>query len=287
MAVKKRSCHKFIVPTDFSAGSTHAMKLAIDLAGQGSRVIAVHAIDPFPYQFGPEESSNLKREQTWTAAQQSMTNWLRDGRFSDCDGIVVEGEAAPAIARFTAAQSADFVVLATSARRHAPRLLLGSVAEEIFREIKCPVFVLGPKSRPPQNQKLSRIVFATDLEPHSLAALFALSTIGNMFDSQVSVIRAVTAVYSPKDQNRIETETRQRFELAADRTLTQRLKKIHIEFAQPVKAITDFAKVQKADAIAMGIRSGGAMSRAATHIPWTIAHRVIAEAKCPVMVIRG
>lgn len=290
MAVKKqasRSRHTIVVPTDFSARSTHAMRLALDLAGQGSKVIAVHALDPFPYQFGPEESSNLKRKETWTKAQQSMADWLQHGRFSNCDAIIVEGEAAPAIIRFTAAQGADFVVLATSARRHVPRLLLGSVAEEIFREIKSPVFVLGPKSHPPRNQKLLRIVFATDLEPHSLAALSPLSRIGNMFDSEVSVFRAVPAGDSRKERSRIEMETRERFEAAADRALRQRIRKIHIEFAQPAKAITSFANSQKADAIAMGIRSGGEVSRAVTHIPWTLAHRVIAEAKCPVLVIRG
>jgi nucleotide-binding universal stress UspA family protein len=48
-----------------------------------------------------------------------------------------------------------------------------------------------------------------------------------------------------------------------------------------------FAKRLKADAIVMGIRSGSELTRAAAHIPWALAHRVIADARWPVLTIRG
>jgi nucleotide-binding universal stress UspA family protein len=179
-------------------------------------------------------------------------------------------------------------VLATSARRRAARLLLGSVAEEIFRGVNCPVVVLGPKAHLFKRRRVSRLVFATDLEPHSLAAVPQLSKITKRFPSDVSVIRAVHPdIKSRTERSRIRRETRLKVETASDFRLRKNIKQIRVEFDHPVRAITAFANARKADAIVMGIRSGGDLGRAATHIPWTLAHRVIAKAKCPVMTIRG
>jgi nucleotide-binding universal stress UspA family protein len=69
--------------------------------------------------------------------------------------------------------------------------------------------------------------------------------------------------------------------------ISKAYKKHQDRFSTPAKGILNVANRLHADAIVMGIRSGGELSRAATHIPWTLAHRVIAEAKCPVITIRG
>jgi nucleotide-binding universal stress UspA family protein len=252
------------------------------------RLTAVHAVDPFQYRFGPQESSNLRRQQAWASAQESMARWLQAGKFCDASATVIEGEAAPAIAEFVTSNGADLIVVGTSGRRHANRLLLGSVAEEIFREIKCPVVVLGPKTRPRKRRAVPRFVFATDLEPHSLAALSQLSKLCTRFHSDVAVVRAVPLhTECAGERNRLRKEARERFEAAADQNLKRHTRKISVVFAPPVKAIPVFANRFGADAIVMGIRSGGELSRATTHIPWTLAHRVITEAKCPVITIRG
>jgi nucleotide-binding universal stress UspA family protein len=221
-------------------------------------------------------------------AQESVSRWLQESKLSGCDTIVIEGEAAPAITAFAAAKGADLIVLATSARRPAARLLLGSVAEELFRMANCPVFVLGTKAAAAKKRKLSRLVFATDLEPHSLAALSQVSGISDRLGASVSVIRAVHPdITSRRERNRIRTETKQTVEAAADPVLRKRIRKIHVEFAHPVKAIVGFANRLKADAIVVGIRSVGELIRASTHIPWALAHRVITEAACPVLTIRS
>ena len=68
-----------------------------------------------------------------------------------------------AISKFADTKHADLVVLATAARRRGVRLLLGSVAEEIFRNLKCPVFVLGPKTGAPKKLRAWRLLFANIL----------------------------------------------------------------------------------------------------------------------------
>jgi nucleotide-binding universal stress UspA family protein len=217
-----------------------------------------------------------------------MARWLQEGKFCDASAAVIEGEAAPAIAEFVASKGADLVVIGTSGRRDVNRLLLGSVAEEMFRDLKCPVVVVGPRARWLKKRKAARLVFATDLEPHSLAALSELKKLRSTFHSSVAVIRAVPHVSKlPGERNRLRNDTRERFKAVADRNLMKHTKRVDVAFAPPIKAITNFANRLHANAIVMGIRSGGELSRAVTHIPWTLAHRVIAEAKCPVITIRG
>jgi nucleotide-binding universal stress UspA family protein len=125
------------------------MKFAQNLARvSGTRVTAVHTVDSLEYSFGPKDLRELKKQQVWALAQESMARWLEEGGFSNCANSMMEGEAAPAIAQFIAAHGVDLIVVSTSARLRAARIAFGSVAEEIFRKSACPVFVLGPKVEP-------------------------------------------------------------------------------------------------------------------------------------------
>lgn len=283
-----RPHYQIAVPTDFSPASTSAMKFAQNLARvRGTRVTAVHTIDSLEYSFGPKDLRELKKQQIWAAAQESMARWMKEGGFSNCGTSMIEGEAAPAIAKFIAFDAIDLIVVSTSARLRAARIAFGSVAEEIFRKSACPVFVLGPKVRA-SKRPLTRLVFATDLEPHSLAALPHLSAFARKFDCSVSVIRAVHSdIQSRPERSRISEQTEEKIKSAADPELRRRIGKIQVEFAHPAQAITSFANRIKASGIVMGVRGGGDWDRATTHIPWALAHRIIAQAKLPVLTIRG
>lgn len=143
--------YQIIVPTDFSARSTTALAFAASVARPGDKLMAVHAVDPLPYQFGSPESSNSRRQLEWSAAQRRMAQWLQQNQYAQrIESALIEGESAPAVAEFVKAKGGNLLVLATSARQHAKRLLLGSVAEEIFRMSNSPVMVLGPKAHLPK-----------------------------------------------------------------------------------------------------------------------------------------
>lgn len=278
---------EILVPTDFSAGSARAMQYAMDMCGGKCRVTAVHAVDPFPYAYGPVKSRRLKRRRALALAHEVFAGWVK-GKFLGSDKIVIEGEPAPAIIKYAAAEAADVIVLATSARRLAARIVLGSVAEEIFGAVKCPVVVIGPKAHPFKERRVARLIFATNLEPHSVATLPQLSQIGGRIPSEISVIRAVHPdIKSRTERSRIRKDTELQVKRASDSRLRKHIKEIHVAFDHPVRAITAFANARKADAIVMGIRSRGDLSRAATHIPWALAHRVIAKAQCAVLIIRS
>ena len=71
----------------------------------------------------------------------------------------------------------DLAVLGTHGRRAFKKLLLGSVAEEVFRIAPCPVLTVGPKTAPvPARCELRHILYPLEFFPDtSKAALFVVS----------------------------------------------------------------------------------------------------------------
>lgn len=72
----------------------------------------------------------------------------------------------------------DLIVLGTHGRTGWGKVLLGSVAESIFRKAPCPVVTVGPhcSADPKRSVEFHQIVFATNFSPESLvAAPYAVS----------------------------------------------------------------------------------------------------------------
>ena len=69
------------------------------------------------------------------------------------------------------------IVISTCSRKELEKLLLGSVAEEVFRNAECPVLTVGPHAtRWPADGNLRHIVYATDFGPESVHGLpYAIS----------------------------------------------------------------------------------------------------------------
>ncbi len=63
------------MPTDFGLGSSRAMACAVSLAKTTkSKLVAVHAIDPFEYSFGPKNLCHLKQQQVWLPVTKPWLN---------------------------------------------------------------------------------------------------------------------------------------------------------------------------------------------------------------------
>ncbi len=58
-----------------------------------------------------------------------------------------------------------------------------------------------------------------------------------------------------------------------------------VQFGPPADCILQEALDSKADLIVLGVRAAAGHLGAATHLPWATAHKVIAQAHCPVLTI--
>jgi nucleotide-binding universal stress UspA family protein len=133
--------------TDFSEASRAALPVVAAIARKyGSQISAAHVWAPLPYSMvTPEELSSLEGKEE-SDARDVLEKFVRIKEF---EGLPVTpilkcGDAARELSRIVHQHHIDLAVLSTHGRTGFKRLLMGSVAEELFRNLPCPVLTVGP-----------------------------------------------------------------------------------------------------------------------------------------------
>jgi nucleotide-binding universal stress UspA family protein len=115
----------------------------------------LHVVDwpgSLPYSFGFTEGRHAgqavleARDRMIGEGQALVTrvaNSLRRDGFEPATSVVV-GDVAETILQGAAGWRADLVILGTHGRGGLDRLVMGSVAEAVLRQAKCPVEIVGP-----------------------------------------------------------------------------------------------------------------------------------------------
>ncbi len=186
----------------------------------------------------------------------------------------------------------DLIVVGTHGRTGADKLLMGSVAEEIFRRSPVPVLTIGPNVRGDVHNgaRFHRVLFATDLD----AGVAGWRAIRRLFGARESVPSGVTAgdAASPSitaDENggNFGGEAMHRlYEIVPDDAKLEFPAEVAVEYGEPAERIVKVAKQRGADLIVLGVRKTAHIG-AATHLERAIAHKVVAHAPCPVLTVRG
>ena len=194
----------------------------------------------------------------------------------------------------------DMIVLGTHGRTGLGKLLLGSVAEDILRHASCPVLTVGPKvsgraklpafpkrghDLAPLELELEHIVFATDFAPSAAGIAQRAVKLAEEFGARLTLVHVIEDyTHLGTRPAPIEEGTgRLQALIPADATLQYPAETV-LEFGSPAEQILKVAGEREADMIVLGARS--ARDIGSTHLPWSSAHHVIAQAHCPVLTIR-
>ena len=255
------------------AGIPYVMEIA---RLYGSKVYAVHV---------------RSRMAEWAKPQESAIASLKE-RLKDVPNevLVEEGDVRQVLLRQIAEKAIDLVVVSTHGRTGLGRVLLGSVAEAIFREAPCPVLTVGPRlARDPQWMlKIKEVLYATDLTPPSAAAARYAMSLAQENQARLSILNVQPP---PKTGELVESE---RYVTSTLRLLQQLVPDeaqlwcepyFLVEQGDAAEKILDVAGRHHADLIVLGIRPHGV--GVATHVSRPTAHRVVAGATCPVLTVRG
>jgi nucleotide-binding universal stress UspA family protein len=145
------SARKVVVGLDESPLAEDAFRVACEQA-EGGTLHVVHVLSGFDplrrleyaaeqqrLDLGPQREQ-LKARVSELVARQPATSAVTIARH------VLVGPAAQEIARVARSVEADLVVVGTHGRAGMERLLLGSVAERLLREVGCSVLVVRQKS---------------------------------------------------------------------------------------------------------------------------------------------
>jgi universal stress protein A len=139
-----------MVPTDFSEYSDKALQLAIDIAKQyHSRIYLLHIIGLVilcteEYCLDPK-TSDLVEKGSMTAAKKMMEQQLN--KFPDSKSVEIvadirQGTPYEEIVTGQIEKKVDLIVIASHGQTGLKRYLLGSVAEKVARQSKCPVLLV-------------------------------------------------------------------------------------------------------------------------------------------------
>jgi nucleotide-binding universal stress UspA family protein len=142
-----------VVATDFGRNAEEALNVALEIVeGTGSRIAVVHVVlDPL-YQprmidAGGVDYSDLQN--SWVEAAALELEALLARRRLDTFAVsthILIGRPDVEIVRFADERHADLIVMGTHGYGGVKRLLLGSVADHVVRQARCPVLVVPAKT---------------------------------------------------------------------------------------------------------------------------------------------
>jgi nucleotide-binding universal stress UspA family protein len=129
---------RILCPTDFEEGSLRALALATQIAAQNkAELYLLHVCPAVMIPLGGPVTESLMAEQS--ARQRLEEIAARDLPHIHHELLVTTGDAAERVINAQSALAADLIVMGTHGRAGLSRLILGSVAERIVREVSCPV----------------------------------------------------------------------------------------------------------------------------------------------------
>ncbi len=277
------SLKNILLATDLSECSEKALQYAQGLAQHlGSRVQAVYVSGPESYHLLDPEALSITFHEVRDASRHptDVLKSLFQGLPTQIS--LRQGDIWEVINDVITRNQIDLLVLGTHGRTGIPKLLQGSVAEQLFRNVSRPVLTIGPDARPfdAELNSIQRVLLATDLERQSSAPFYA-GWLSKEFQAKLTVMHVEGNSAMDAHQRLL-----QQLGAAISRELDLPSEpECRIACGPPAAGILAVAREWQADLIVLGARHPRE-ARVTSHSPWAIASRVIAEAGCPVLTVR-
>ena|SRR6202035_5226236 len=97
------------------------------------------------------------------------------------------------LSRLIGENDIDLLVVGTHGRTGARKLLMGSIAEKIFRQATCPVLSIGPNvsCKPVDEIQFHNILVATDFDEASLASLPCAFSLAEEAQAKLTLLHVI------------------------------------------------------------------------------------------------
>lgn len=273
-----RPLSNILVATDFSSASNTALEYGLSLARRfGATLYLAHIV-----------SEGSGTEQAWRDGQHLTTDLLISGKLRGVPHklLVGQGEIWAGLAPIVEEHKIDMIVVGTHGRTGLAKVILGSVAERIFRQASCPVLTVGPNSRAyPPPGGLCSILYATDFTPQSLRASDYAFSLALRSQAHLILLHAMNPSSKPDEQSALANDARNRLKAIIPDGLS-----FHDEPECLVisgvagSGILSVAAEKNPDLIVLGVTKAGADTFAGRR--WTNASEVIGKSACPVLTVR-
>jgi len=284
---------RVLYATDFSQASERALPIVSAIARHyGSQVFLAHIFPTKPYPL-PDVGSMPRSEQEKKDEKEArglMADLLLRPELQNlCTTVELEGGSpVERINHYVRKHSIDLVIIGTHGRKGFTHTVMGSVAEDLFRTLKCAVLTIGPNldARFTVANTIKSILFPTDMSPESKSVFSYLASLAAEFESEIVLLHVLPQETGTNpDARKLAEPLRQEMQRLFASQISHKCKAQYLlEFGDVAQRILSAADYYKSDLIGMGIREGNELI---THLRTTAAYRVVIGAECPVLTVRG
>jgi nucleotide-binding universal stress UspA family protein len=282
-----------LLATDFSPCSDAALPFAAGLAHRyGSTLFTVTVVPSIPYDLLPADP--LQPAQVANVKMRSLvtSDALKGVPHKE---FIEQGDIAEILKEFVQQHKIDLIVLGTHGRRGIDKLLMGSVAEDVFRHATCPVLTIGPHvTHKIREGELRHILYATDFGEETRHGLPYALSLAEEHHAKMTLLH-VSPEPSPAlpEPEPGAMPTLSRAELLAYNEAELRKMMPHdanlkthpefvVEIGDTANVIVETARKLDADIVVLGVKRPMPL---ATHLTTGIAYKVVCEAPCPVLTV--
>jgi nucleotide-binding universal stress UspA family protein len=292
--------------TDFSAISEAALPYVAAMSLRYGGTVHVAHVLPKPVLLRPgaPDPSIMGSiyEDVHSTAQERIQRLSQRLRGYPHKTYVRHGEVLYVIAEIIREQEIDLLVLGTHGRTGLGKLIMGSVAEELFRGTVCPVLTVGPKVSAvarvlecrhevellPVQITFQHILYATDFSQDAASSASYAVSLAREFQSRLTLLHVIEDFGGDLHGHPgpIDASLRKLEDLVPDQDGLRYRPDFVAEYGPPAEVILQTAGEYEADLIILGARPAAKQLAVATHFGGSVAHKILVGAICPVLTIR-
>jgi nucleotide-binding universal stress UspA family protein len=281
-----------LLATDFSPAAMRAIPVAKAIArNYHSNIVALHVRGPVVNPMTPPAAWPMVLEAEKQKDEQRRGELLSYFAGIPATARIEEGDILSHLEEAIKNDHVELVVVGTHGRTGFGKLILGSVAEQILRTVRCPVLTVGPKSGTAwvAGTEIREVLFATDFSPESREAAAYAVSLAQEFQARLVLLHVVAnptagELVSPADLTTASENLLRQF-LPEDAELWCKPEFI-VAHGKSAEMILEIAKQRESDLIVLGARRQSGVPGASAHLPLGTAHKVISHATCPVLTVR-
>ena len=269
--------------TDFSQFSDAALPSALSLARKyRSKIFAVHVISLTPFSgSSPTQASRALAAQALREAGEAMDRLERQCKDVPHEMLIRKGEIWDELSGIVKDKSIDVIVCGTHGRTGVSKIIMGSIAEKIYRHAPCPVLTVGPRVAGEAESlgDIHAILFPTDFTPESISAAPYAVSLAVENQARLYLLHVAQSPVSRLIEHDLVTRL---LNLVPQNVQLSCSPKAFVEFGEPGPKITDLAEELMVDLIVLGPKRLP-MAPASHHLPTATAQYVVSRAVCPVL----
>jgi nucleotide-binding universal stress UspA family protein len=210
------------------------------------------------------------------------------------------GRIADAMQELVGEQNVQLLIAGTHGRTGLGKLVMGSVAEQILRQVTCPTLTVGPRvgkdqqrSRdtgvPENGVRIREILYATDFRNASDEAMGYAISLATEFEAHLALLHVIEdyGEHLHEKPGPVERSLRKLEALIPPYAELPHGVETLAQFGTAAESILQTAVEREADLVILGARPTNGHLASTSHLARNVAYRVIVGASCPVLTVRN